>query len=114
MSVRILNTLTDSAYQSVSFITNEGEKVTLTLRFIPSQQTWFLDVESSSLTTRGLALATFKNILYQFKNKITWGLYVWSIDGFDPFKIDDFSSKRVCLAVLEDLENAVIEEFLNG
>lgn len=114
MSIRVLNTLTDNAYQTVSFVTNKGEPVKLTLRYIPSQQSWFLDVESDSLTVYGLTLATFVNILDPYHNNISWGLYIWSKDGFDPYRIDDFASGRIRIAVIEDLENAVIEEFLNG
>lgn len=114
MSLRVLSTLNENAYQSVSFVTNKGENVTLTFRYIPSQQTWFVDVVSDSLTVYGLALATFVNLLDPYHNNISWGLYVWSKDGFDPYRIDDFSSGRIRVAVIEDLENAVIEEFLNG
>ena len=114
MSIRILNTLTDNAYQSVSFVTAEGETVTLTLRFIPSQETWFLDVESDSLTTRGLALTSFVNLLDPYQNKINWGLYVWSADGFDPWRIDDFTTGRIQVAVTEDLERAIIQEYLDA
>lgn len=114
MSIRILTTLNDNSYQSVSFNTKEGELVKLTFRFVPSQETWFFDVESPSLTVFGLALTAFSNILYSYKNIISWGMYVWSKDGFDPWRINDFSSGRIRVAILEDLENAVIEEFLNG
>ena len=114
MSIRILSTLTDNAYQSVSFTTNKGENVVLTFRYMPGQQTWFVDVNSHSLTIYGLALATFVNLLDPYHNNISWGLYVWSEDGFDPYRIDDFSTGRIRVAILEDLENAVIEGFLNG
>lgn len=114
MSIRILNTLTESAYQTVSFVTAEGEDVTLTLRFIPSQETWYLDVESQSLTTRGLALTSFEDVLYSYKNNISWSLWVWSKDGFDPWRVDDFATKRIQLCVLEDIERAIIEEYLNA
>lgn len=114
MSIRILETLTNNAYQTVSFVTNKGEDVTLTFRFIPSQETWFFDVESNSLNIKGLALETFVNLLDPYHNNISWGLYVWSQDGYDPYRIDDFTSGRIRVAIIEDLENAVIEEFLNG
>lgn len=113
MSIRILNTLTDSAYQSVSFVTAEGEDVTLTLRFIPSQETWYLDVESESLTTRGLALTSFVNLLDPYSNNMTWGLYVWSEDGFDPWRVDDFATGRIRLGVFEGLERAIVQEYLD-
>lgn len=113
MSMRVLNTLTDGAYQSVSFTTEESEDVTLTLRFIPSQETWYLDVESESLTTRGLALTSFKNILDPYNNNMTWNLYVWSEDGFDPWRVDDFTTGRIKLVVLEGLERAIMQEYLN-
>lgn len=114
MSIRVISTLSDNAYQTVSFVTNKGENVSLTFRYIPSQQTWFFDVVSDSLTVYGLALATFVNLLDPYHNNISWGLYVWSKDGFDPYRIDDFATGRIRIAVIEDLENAVIEEFLNG
>lgn len=114
MSIRELSTLTENAYQSVSFVTNKGENVSLTFHYIPSQQTWFFDVVSNSLTVYGLALTTFVNLLDPYHNQISWGLYVWSKDGFDPYRIDDFTSGRIKIAILEDLENAIIEEYLNG
>lgn len=113
MSIRILNTLSSNAYQSVSFTTNEGEDVKLILRFIPSQETWFLDVESESLTVRGLALMSFANILDPYHNNMTWGLYVWSEDGFDPWRVDDFVTGRIKLGIFEDLERAIVQEYLN-
>lgn len=114
MSIRILSTLNESAYQSLTFDTNQGERVKLTFRFVPSQETWFFDVESPSLTIFGLALTTFVNILDPYKNIITWGMYVWSKDGYDAYKIDDFATGRIRVAIIEDLENAIIEDFLNG
>ena len=114
MSIRVLSTLNDNAYQTVSFDTKKGERVKLTFRFIPSQETWIFDVESPSLTVYGLALSAFVNLLDPYHNIISWGLYVWSKDGFGPWRIDDFATGRIRVAVLEDLENAVIQEFLNG
>lgn len=114
MSVRVLSTLNDNAYQSVSFDTNDGERVKLIFRYIPSQETWFFDVESDSLIVRGLTLTAFVNLLDAYQNKITWGLYVWTQDGYDPWRIDDFVTGRIRVAIIEDLENAVIKEFLNG
>ena len=114
MSIRVLNTLTNNAYQTVSFSTNKREPVTLTFRYVPGQETWFLDVESESLTVYGLALTIFRNLLDPYHNRISWGLYVWSADGFDPYGIDDFSTGRIRIAITEDLEEAVIQEFLDG
>ena len=54
------------------------------------------------------------NLLDPYHNNITWDMYVWSQDGFDPWRIDDFSTGRIKIAVAEDLEYAVIREFLNG
>jgi len=114
MSIRVLSTLNDNAYQTVSFDTKKGERVKLTFRFIPSQETWIFDVESPSLTVYGLALSAFVNLLDPYHNIISWGMYVWSKDGFDPWRIDDFATGRIRVAILEDLESAVIQEFLNG
>lgn len=114
MSVRVLSTLNENASQTVSFVTNGGEKVKLNLKFIPSQECWTVDVISDSLTIYGLTLSAFVNILDPYHNNITWGLYVWSKDGFDPWRIDDFSTGRIRIAITEDLENAVIQEYLDG
>ena len=114
MSIKILTTLNENADQSLSFVTNKGEEVGLTFRFIPSQETWFLDVDSDSITIHGLALTAFVNLLDPYHNNIDWGLYVWSKDGFDPWQIDDFTSGRIKVAVIEDFEYSVIQEFLNS
>lgn len=113
MSIRVLNTLKDNSNQTVSFVTESGESVKLNLKFIPSQESWTVDVISDSLTIYGLTLSAFQNILDPYHNNITWGLYVWSKDGFDPWRIDDFTSGRIKLAIIEDLEYAVIQEYLN-
>lgn len=114
MSIKVLTTLNENAYQTLSFVTNKGEEVSLTFRFIPSQETWVLDVESDSLTVYGLALTAFVNLLDPYHNNISWGLYVWSKDGFDPWMIDDFTSGRIKVAVIEDFEYSIVEEFLNS
>lgn len=114
MSIKVLNNLTNNAYQTTSFYTKKGERVVLTFRFIPSQETWFFDVESESLTVYGLALTAFRNLLDQYHNNISWGMYVWSKDGFDPWRIDDFSTGRIRIAITEELEESVLQEFLNG
>jgi hypothetical protein len=114
MSIRILTALNENAYQSLSFVTAKGEDVRLTFRFIPSQETWFVDVESNSLTVYGLALQAFVNLLDPYHNNISWGLYVWSKDGFDPWLIDDFSTGRIKVAIIEDFEYEMIEEFLSS
>lgn len=114
MSIRILSTLNENAYQTLSFVTAEGEDVRLAFRYIPSQETWFVDVDSNSLTIHGLALQAFVNLLDPYHNLISWGLYVWSKDGFDPWLIDDFSTGRIRVAVIEDFEYAIIEEFLSS
>lgn len=114
MSTRVLTTLTENAYQSLSFVTEKGEEVNLTFSFFPSQETWFVDVDSDSLTVHGIALQAFMNLLDPYHNMISWGLYVWSKDGFDPWRVDDFTSGRIKVAVIEDFEYKVIEEFLNS
>lgn len=114
MSIRILTALNENSYQSLSFVTAEGEDVRLTFKFVPSQETWFIDVESDSLTIYGLALQAFVNLLDPYHNNISWGFYVWSKDGFDPWKVDDFASGRIKVAVIEDFEYTVIQEFLNS
>lgn len=114
MTMRVLTTLNENAYQSLSFVTAEGEEVNLTFRFIPSQETWYVDVDSDSLTIHGLALQAFVNLLDPYHNLITWGLYVWSKDGFDPWMYDDFSTGRIKVAVIEGFEYSIIQEFLNS
>lgn len=114
MSIKVLTTLNENAYQTLSFVTNKGEEVNLTFRFIPSQETWILDVESDSLTVYGLVLTAFVNLLDPYHNNISWGLYVWSKDGFDPWMVDDFTSGRIKVAVIEDFEYSIVEEFLNS
>lgn len=114
MSMRVISTLTAYANQTVSFVTAEGEKVTLNLRFVPSQETWFMDVISSSLTIYNLAVTACNNLLEPYHDKITWGLYVYSADGLDPWRIDDFSTQRILLTVTEGFEKALLEYESNG
>jgi hypothetical protein len=106
--------LTDNANQKVAIVTDDALVVQLTFRFLPSQQVWMYDVSQDTFTANGRTLVISPNNLMQFRNIINFGLFCRSTDGYEPYKIDDFSSGRVTVFVLNASEVNQVEEIISG
>ena len=106
--------LTNNANQKVAIVTDDGLLVSLTFRFLPSQQMWMYDVSQDTFTANGRTLVVSPNNLMQFRNIINFGLFCRSTDGYEPYKIDDFSSGRVAVFVLNADEVSQVEEIVNS
>lgn len=88
----------------------DGFDITVTLRYSPTQQLWFMDVESGDFIARGLAVTTSPNMLRNYQNIIEFGIQILIEDGSDPYFIDDFSNGRAQFNVLTSVEVETLEE----
>lgn len=113
--MRILQGLRSIARQTFQTRTEEGETLTLTKYYSPVSQAWFLDVVSENFTVYGIRITLVVNLLEQYTNLIRWGITVLSSDGAEPFLLNDFSSGRIQLAILNFEELQFIEtQYLAG
>jgi hypothetical protein len=82
----------------------EGGIINLTLKYSLTTRSWFLDVEHSLINTYNIRVSFVPNLLEQHTNVIPWGITVLSQDRGEPFLINDFSTERIRLAVLNAAE----------
>lgn len=107
--MRLINALTADAKQKYTLIGENKERIGFYLYYMPSQQTWFFDIDDGAFIAKGLQLGLGYNILRNYKNLLTYGLMVTSSDGLDPFYINDFVSGRITIFLLNNEEKELIE-----
>ncbi len=78
----------------------DGNLVTLTLRYLPAVEQWTL-----SLTYQDFTLDTYKihnsfNMLHSYSLLVPFGIRITVTDGGEPFLLKDFSSGRVQFFIL--------------
>ncbi len=107
--MRFLNKITIAAYQQFFLTGDAGLNITMTLRFMPSQQMWVMDLAQGAFIANGIQIVAAPNLIRNFRNIIQFGMACLTTDGLDPFYIDDFSNQRVGLYLLTAAEVVQIE-----
>lgn len=110
-----ITTIDGDAFQEVSYILDSGVKATLTLRFLPTQRRWLLDVsDENGFTVKGLYVCCSPNILDKWHNVIKYGISVNTDDMVDPYRQEDFQSGYAFLCMLDEEEKNSVTRFLDG
>jgi len=96
----------DTPQQSLVIVDENGNNITMNLRFLPTQNAWNFDISFGTFNLNGCRLVNSLNILRSYKNQLPFGIACLSNDGCDPFLINDFSTNRVGIYTLipQDLE----------
>lgn len=81
----------------------------MVLTYRPAVQMWFLDVTLRDVTIKNIRVCHSLNLLAQYADVIDFGLYVYPVDTVEPGLIDDFSSGRIVLNILEKFEVDLVE-----
>ena len=100
--MKSVNNLTSAGNQTSVFILADGTAITLTLQFRFATQRWSMDLAYGAFSVKGLILSTHLNLLRTWRRVLPFGLQVRSTDGADPFLVDDFTSGRITLVVLDN------------
>ena len=109
-----IKTLSGDASQKLTVVNEDSLAIDLVFRFLPSQNIWLYNVIQEDFRANGLTLVVSPNTLLKFHNLILFGIACISTDGFDPYKIDDFSSGRISVFVLtQEEKNSVTEDIFN-
>lgn len=106
--------ITSEARQLLTITTEAQDIFTLELNYSDLQQSWFYNLTFGDIIINGRKIITSPNILRTFKNVLPFGITVTSTDAGEPIFIDDFTSNRIALYVLEESEVTENEtEFYN-
>ena len=98
------------ASQKLTLIGENGERITLNLSYKPSQQSWYFGIEYLSFSLHGMKLVNSPNILRQYANLVPFGISCLLVDKTDPYFIDDFTSGRAVINLLNESEVALVED----
>ena len=111
--MKYLNGITNNPNETYNLQTDEGINISMTLRYLPNNQIWLANFTNppSNWFLYGIKLTNNFNVLRQYQNVISYGLSCVSDDLIDPFLINDFSSNRCRLYLLNntDIKNYAIE-----
>lgn len=107
--MQLITQLTDNPMQTMKLVLDTKELVQFDLRFMPTQRSWYCNIIYKEIELYGLKVALFPNILRHFKNMLPFGIAFTANDHVEPFKLDDFTSGRVQMYVLNQDEVEQIE-----
>ena len=82
----------------------DGNEIIFDLRFYPTIQQWFFDVEFISESVKGVKLSV--GVLHINNTNLPFDFVVFdlSASGIDPFKVDDFEAGRCKLYIIDPAE----------
>lgn len=108
--MRLIDRLTDAAYQQSILTGNPGQRIILNTRFLPSQQLWVMDILYNDFIAYGLMILDGVNILRNYRNLIPFGIMCTTNDGQDPYTLDAFSTSYAKLYLLTADEVLAVEQ----
>lgn len=110
----LLTQITDKGKQKYTIVVDDGSVFEFYLRYLPTQESWVFDIIYNNFSVYNLLLTNSINCLHAYKNLLPFGIMCFSNDGGDPQNIDDFTTGRCKIYVmnqadLNDLEATFFE-----
>lgn len=104
--MQVITSLTTSPNQFHELVLENNSSAKFTLRYYARMLSWFFDIEYNGIIVNNIKVVLHPNILRQFKNKLPFGLRVYTDNGspVEPFQRTDFQTGRVHLAILNSDE----------
>ncbi len=109
-----ITNLADEADQITNIVLGDGSVVSFEFIYRPTIERWSFSFLHPNLEVDGMILCAGPNILRDYRNIIPFGLGCYTTDGADPFYIEDFTSGRVTLFVLDVSEVYFFETSVYG
>lgn len=110
-----ITTLTNSPKQRHQLVLDDNETVNFLLYYSARQQAWYFDFTYKETSAKCLKAVLTPNALRCFRRTIPFGI-AFDTNGYvEPFQLDDFSTGRVKMYVLnsEDVQTIEQEVYLN-
>lgn len=104
-------------YQKQRLILPNGDPIFLTIQFKPQQYGWFiteLTYDQTNFALRGARIVVSPNLLFQYKNKIPFGIACFTKNNQEPTQQEDFSSGFAQLQILSEEEVRLLAEYISG
>lgn len=112
--MNIIQNLTDDTKQKNNYVLPNGNRLTLTIKFVPLQIGWFIqDLTYGDFDLKGVRIVTSPNILNQFRHQIPFGIACFTQDYGEPKLQEDFSSGYATLYLLTEDETTEVAGLLS-
>ncbi len=109
----LIQQVTSNPLQKQTLVLQDGTTLTMELYFRPMQFGWFVNqLTHGDFVLNGLRITNSPNMLYQFKNQISFGFACFSTANREPSQQEDFSSGASRLYILTSEEVDEYTRFL--
>ena len=108
--MQVITTLTNHPNQRHQLVLENRESADFRLYFLARQRAWYYDISYNDITINCNKVVLTPNSLRQFKHILPFGLAFYTDGVVEPFKIDDFSSGRIKMAILNADEVQQVEQ----
>lgn len=108
--MQVITTLTNYPNQRHQLVISDGTSANFHLYYSVRQRSWYFDIEYQDTIINGNKVVLTPNALRQFKNIFPFGLMFYTDGYVEPFRLEDFSSGRVKMAILDSEEVEQIEK----
>jgi len=109
-----ITNISNDANQTLTAVLDDGSKLFITLNYKSNQQGWFYSMKYGTFILNNRRLVLSPNLLRQFRGIISFGIACNVNDGYEPVYIEDFSTGRVSLYVLDSTDIATAETVIES
>lgn len=107
--------LTNDARQKQTLVLPDGTLIVMSIYFVPMQLGWFItSLVYGDFVLNNLRITNSPDMLYQWRNKLPFGLACFSDQNREPTQQDDFATGASKMYVLTDAEVETYSEILSG
>lgn len=111
----LIQKITTAALQKQTLFLEDGTTFSFTLSFRPIQQCWVIqNLTYIDFILNGLQVTSQPNLLYQWANKLPFGLFCLVAGNREPSLQQDFASGAAQLFVLNEAEKNAYTEIIRG
>ena len=113
--MNLITRITSDAYQQQTLVLDDGTAFTMTMYFHPLQNGWFLtNLTYEDFVINEMRICNSPNMLFQWQNKIPFGLACYTTGNREPFFQDDFFTGVSKLYILSEDEVEEYSAFIRG
>lgn len=94
----------------MSFVLDDGSRVSLSIQYKPQQIGWFADVTWQTFEVKGMRLTTSPNLLQKWQNIIPFGLSILTRGDVEPLNGTDFSDGTCTVYLLNAADVVAVGE----
>ena len=110
-----IQNMTSDPKQKQTLVLPDGTKIEISIEFVPMQLGWFIkSLTYGDFSLTNVRITNLPDILYQFRNRLPFGLCCVTQQNREPSQLEDFSSGASKLYVLTSEEVQQYTEFLSG